>query len=153
MLNNIPLGKLDWPGVSLQNGRHATIAELSTPSSISRLRLVIYLNEAVPFREGTDVEWGESYEDGGWKIHSIPPKGRILTTDEVVTPTEVLALAKWLQFRCECSGGVWFRINANMPRFVEIELNKPHNVSVEELCFPTEFILSLCQEIRDHFAG
>jgi hypothetical protein len=153
LLNNVPLGKLDWPGVRLRNGKPVTIVELSTLSSISRLRISIHLNKAVPFREGTVGEWGEIFEDGIWRMHSIPPKGHILTADESVTPLEVLTLVEWLQHQLDCSGGAWLRINASMPRFVEIKLNKPHNLTVEELCFPTEFILKLCKEIRDQFAG
>jgi len=153
MSGSIHIGKLDWPGPRLKNGKAITIAESSSPFSISRLRMAIQLNKEVPFKEGTVGEWGESFEDGGWKMHSIPPKGHILTPEESVIPTEVLTLAKWLQKRFDCSGGVWLRIDADMPRFVEIKLNKPHNIMATELYSPTEFILNLCQEVREHFPG
>ena len=112
MSNSIHLGKLDWPGQRLKNGKAITIAESSSPFSISRLRMAIHLNKAVPFRDGMIAEWGESFEDEEWKMHSIPAKGHILTPEESVIPIEVLTLAKWLQKRSDCPGGVWLRVDA-----------------------------------------
>ena len=150
MPNSIHIGNLDWPGARLQKCKSIFVAEPSRMSPISRILLGVTLNEPVIFPEGVIGEYGESFENDIWEIHSVPPKRRLLTAEESVIPEKVLVMLKWLQHHFDCAGGVWYRINADLSTFVEVRLNRPHKLQVTDLCFPTKFILNLCQEVRDH---
>jgi hypothetical protein len=153
----IHIGKMDWPGPRLSNSEEGKSIIIAEPTGgiagVSRLRFGLWLEKPVQLPDGITAEYGESFENDEWWIYTIPPTGRALAHNESSTPKEVLDLAKWLSHRFDCAGGVWYRVNADLPSYIEFKINKPHNLSAEELTFPTEFITDLCEKICEHFSG